>query len=110
MVLGGFRDLGITKSEMLWRPQDVGVARVMEYLHREAANGGWHQCSRKKGVAVSKVEVSCRSKECFDTRHGDAVFEVYPAGFWPYCCPVFLYYDIAASPAPYLTACLYVPP
>ena len=62
---------------------------------RKAGNIEWNQPKRMKFVEVIKAERSWRSEECFDIRHGDAEFEVCPAGFWSCFGPVFpSHYDI----------------
>ena len=66
----------------LWRYQDVKDSRDMGNLPRTVSNRKWIQPKRKNYVVVNKDERRCRSEECFDIRHGDAEFEVRPAGFW----------------------------
>jgi hypothetical protein len=39
-----------------WRPQDIGIARVVGYLPRRAASWEWNQPKRKKCAAVNKAE------------------------------------------------------
>jgi hypothetical protein len=70
-------------------PQDVGYARVMGFVKRDAVNREWNWPKRNNCVAVNKVEKSWRSEDCFDIRHGDAEFGVYTAVFWSCFCPVF---------------------
>lgn len=62
------------KPGFQWRPQNVGDARVTEYLPGKAT-------SRREYVEDNKAERSWRSEEHFDIRQGDAEFGVYPACF-----------------------------
>jgi hypothetical protein len=64
-----------------WRPKDVKDARAMGYMLRKAANREWNQPRRKQLIAVNKIKKEWRSEDHFDISHGDAEFEVYPAGF-----------------------------
>jgi hypothetical protein len=65
----------------------------MGYLLRRAANREWNQPKRKKLVAVSKDEMSWRSEELFDIRHGDTEFKICQAGFVSWFGPVLPHYD-----------------
>ena len=80
------------KPGLPWRPQDVGDARVVEYLPRRTVNREWKQPKREKCVAVNKAERSWRSEEHFEIRHGDAELVVYLASFWSCFGPVFPHY------------------
>ena len=48
----------------------------MGYLPRRTANRDWNQAKREKCVAVNIVEMSWKSEERFDIRHGDIEFGV----------------------------------
>ena len=89
------------KPGLPWRTQDVRDARVVGYLPRRAANREWNQPKRKKCAAVSKAELSWRSEEHLDIRHGDAEFGVCPAGFqscfvpvFPHCAPLATFWNV----------------
>lgn len=55
MCLGGLQKVNVG---LLWRPQDVGDARVVGYLSRESANREWNKPKREKYVVVNKAKRS----------------------------------------------------
>jgi len=60
----------------------------MVYLLRKAANQEW---KLTKGIVVQSTKnvKSSNFEQCFDIRHGDAEFRVYPEFF-----QVFIHYEI----------------
>ena len=80
------------KPGLLWRPQDVGDARVVGYLPRKDANGELNIPKKKKYVVVNKAEQNWRTEECFDIEHGDEIFRVFQACFPPCFGTVFPHY------------------
>ena len=75
-----------------------------EYLLRKTANREWEQPKRKRSVAVNKAVGSCRSKECFDIRHGDAEFGVCPAGY----NLALVHYFLTLSPSLHFGMAMYI--
>ena len=71
----------VVKPGLPWRSQDVGDARAVGFMLRKVANREWNQPKRKKYVAVNKAERSWSSHECFDIRHGDAIWS-FPSCFF----------------------------
>lgn len=67
------------KPGLRWRPQDVGDARVMEYLPRRAADQVQNQPKREMCVAVHRAERSWTSEELSDIRHSVTESGVCPA-------------------------------
>lgn len=43
------------KSELLWRPKDIGDIRVMGYLLRKTANSEWSQPKRGNCIALANL-------------------------------------------------------
>ena len=56
------------------RPQNIRDLEMVGCLPRKAANREWNQPKREKCVSGNEDERSWRSEECFDIRHGDAVY------------------------------------
>lgn len=54
----------------------------MGYPPRTAANRVCNQPKRETQITINNAGRSWSSEECFDIRHGDAEFGVFPAGFF----------------------------
>jgi hypothetical protein len=72
------------KPVLPWRPQDIRDTRAVGNLLRKTANRKCNHPKIKTCVALNKAERNWRSEECFDVRHGDAEFGVFPVIFWSY--------------------------
>lgn len=85
-----FSEVVNIKSELCWRTPDVGDTSALGYLPRTATGRAWDQPTGEDGVIVMKSGRDRRSDKPFHCRHGDAGFEVFPAGFHSCLGPAFL--------------------